>query len=220
MDFDPADIHYVPTTGVRRAHLAPLVVASAANLEGYGCLVDQPASHEIEIVRWPAQGWRPIDAGSGDQGGVTEGMFEFWWKGETLFARNNAVGDSYLFGWSTWPEEASFDGPPSARERALIWRANYHPDGGQLFYPERGDSFVVPLALPGDDVTPERFTASWCDGSRGLYVHPNVWHGAVVPHADRAILLDRQSRVHARVSVDFPKEFGCYLAVPLGVPAV
>jgi hypothetical protein len=24
--------------------------------------------------------------------------------------------------------------------------------------------------------------------------------------------------VHARVSVDFPKEFGCYLAVPLGRP--
>jgi len=219
MDFDPADIHYVPTTGVRRVHDAPLMVASAASLEGYGCLVDEPARFPIEIVRWPAQGRRPIDAGSGDQGGVTEGLFEFWWKGDTLFARNNAVGDSYLFGWSTWPEAAASDGPPAARERALIWRANYHPDGGQLFYPERGDSFVVPLALPGDDVTPERFTAFWCDGSRGLYVHPNVWHGAVVPHADGATLLDRQSRVHARVSVDFPKEFGCYLGVPLHRPA-
>jgi hypothetical protein len=27
--------------------------------------------------------------------------------------------------------------------------------------------------------------------------------------------LDRQSRVHARVSIDFPKEFGLYLASPL-----
>jgi len=218
MDFDPAEIHYVPTTGVRRVHEAPLVVASAASLEGYGCLIDQPESFPIEIVRWPAQGWRPIDAGSGDQGGVTEGLFEFWWKGDTLFARNNAVGDSYLFGWSTWPEEAAADGPPGARERALIWRANYHPDGGQLFYPKHGESFVVPLALPGDDVTPERFVAFRCDGSRGLYVRPNVWHGAVVPHADRATFLDRQSRVHARVSVDFPKEFGCYLGAPLWPP--
>ena len=58
-------------------------------------------------MRWPAQGWRPVDENSGDQGGVTEGLFEFAWKGETLYARNNAVGDSYLFGWSTWPEEAA-----------------------------------------------------------------------------------------------------------------
>jgi len=76
----------------------------------------------------------------------------------------------------------------------------------------------VPLALPGDDVTPERFVTFWCDGACGLYIHPNVWHGAVVPLADEAALLDRQGRVHARVSVDFPKEFGCYLAVPLHQP--
>ena len=101
----------------------------------------------------------------GDQGGVTEGLFEFWWKGETLYARNNAVGDSYLFAWSNWPEEAGDDGPASPRERALVWRANYHPDGGQLFYPLHGESFVVPLALPGDDVTPEKFVSFWCDGA-------------------------------------------------------
>jgi ureidoglycolate lyase len=167
-------------------------------------------------VRWPAAGWRPVDANSGDQGGVVEGLFEFWWRGDTLYARNNAVGDSYLFGWSAWPEEAAADGPARPRERALIWRANYHPDGGQLFHPRGGESFVIPLALPGDDVRPESFVSFRCDGSRGLYIHPNVWHGAVVPHADHAVFLDRQGRVHARVSVDFPKEFGCYLAVPLG----
>ena len=135
-----------------------------------------------------------------------------------MFARNNAVGDSYLFGWSTWPEAASAEGPAKPREQALIWRANYHPDGGQMIWPVNGESFVVPLALPGDDVTPERFVSFWCDGTRGLYVRPNVWHGAFIPHDDEAAFLDRQGRVHARVSVDFPKEFGCYLAVPLGRP--
>ena len=45
-------------------------------------------------MRWPAQGWRPVDNDSGDRGGVTEGLFEFWWKGETLYARNTAVGGS------------------------------------------------------------------------------------------------------------------------------
>lgn len=215
MEFDRGEIAYVPTTGVRPVHEAPLVAATEATLEGYGALVTDPGTFPIEIVPWPAQGWRPIDPNSGDQGGVTEGVFEFWWKGDTLFARNNAVGDNYLFGWSTWPEEAREDGAAGARRQALIWRANYHPDGGQLFYPTNGQSFVVPLALPGDDVTPDRFTAFWCDGSCGLYIHPGIWHGAVVPHDDTSELLDRQSRVHARVSVDFPKEFGCYLAVPL-----
>lgn len=208
------EISYTPTTGVRRVHETPLVRATNDSLKGYGCLVAEPRSFPIEIVPWPAKGRRPIDKNTGNQGGVTEGLFEFWWKGETLYARNNAVGDSYLFGWSTWPEEAGA-GPARPRSRALIWRANYHPDGGQLFHPTHGESFVVPLALPGDDVTPQDFVTFWCDGSSGLYIHPNVWHGAVVPLDDHAELFDRQSRVHARVSIDFPKEFGLYLAAPL-----
>ena len=219
MDLDLGKFAYTPTTGVRTVCETPLVRASEAALAGYGCLVAEPHSFPIEIVRWPAGGWRPVDENSGDQGGVAEGLFEFWWRGETLYARNNAVGDSYLFGWSRWPEEASSDGVGGPRERALIWRANYHPDGGQLVWPANGESFVVPLALPGDDVTPESFVSFWCDGSRGLYVHPDVWHGAFVPHADTATFFDRQGRVHARVSVDFPKEFGCYLAVPLSTPS-
>jgi hypothetical protein len=219
MDIDPGALAYIPSTGARRVHDAPLVRATESSLEGYGRLVDDPQACKIEIVRWPAQGWRPIDLNSGDQGGLAEGLFEFSWKGETLFARNNAVGDSYLFGWSTWPEQAAAEPTGRPRERVLIWRANYHPDGGQLFFPLNGASFVVPLALPGDDVTPESFTIFWCDGSRGLYLHPNVWHGALVPHADQARFLDRQGRVHARVSVNFVKEFGCYLGASLGAPA-
>ncbi|HTX23977.1 MAG TPA: ureidoglycolate lyase [Steroidobacteraceae bacterium] len=215
MEFDLSEIAYVPTMGVRRAVATPLVTASEETLKGYGCLVDEPTTFPIEIVRWPAQGSRPIDENTGNQGGITEGLFEFWWKGGTLYARNNAVGDSYLFGWSDWPEDLPSAKPDAARERALIWRANYHPDGGQLFHPMHGESFVVPLALPGDDVTPEKFISFWCDGTRGLYIHPNIWHAAVVPFDAHAEFLDRQSRVHARVSVDFAKEFGCYLAAPM-----
>jgi ureidoglycolate lyase len=227
MDIERLEIPHTPTTGVRRAHDTPLVVATDASLEGYGCLVDDPKTFSVEIVRWPAQGWRAIDENTGDQGGVTEGSFEFCWRNETLYATNHAVGDSYLFGWSNWPEDIAADAaahggvgtpPGTPRNRALIWRANYHPDGGQLFYPMNGEAFLVPLALPGDDVTPEKFVSFWCDGSRGLYLHPNVWHGAVVPLDDEAEFLDRQGRVHARVSVDFVKEFGCYLAMPLPAP--
>jgi ureidoglycolate lyase len=215
MKIDQLQISHIPTTGARRVHETPLIAADDASLRGYGCLVDDPKTFPIEITRWPAQGWRPVDEDTGDQGGVTEGVFEFCWREETLYARNNAVGDSYLFGWSNWPEEAGASPASKPRERVLTWHANYHPDGGQLFYPLNGQGFVVPLALPGDDVTPGHFVTFWCDGSRGLYLHPNVWHGAIVPLNDEAEFLDRQGRVHARVSVDFVKEFGCYLASPL-----
>jgi ureidoglycolate lyase len=217
MDLALDRIAYTPSTGVRRVHDTPLIIATPETLAGYGHLVEEPKTFPIEIVTWPAQGWRAIDAGSGNQGGVTEGLFEFAWQGETLYARNHAVGDSYLFGWSNWPEEAS-SVTDRKRERALIWRANYHPDGGQLFHPLDGQSFVVPLALAGDDVTPGSFVSFWCDGRQALYLHPNVWHGAVVPHADEARFLDRQGRVHARVSIDFVTEFGCYLGVSLRRP--
>jgi hypothetical protein len=157
MDIDQLEFAHSPTTGVRRAHETRVVLATDASLKGYGCLLDDPKAFPIEIVRWPAQGWRPVDSNSGDQGGVTEGLFEFCWQGETLYARNNAVGDSYLFGWSNWPEDAAAGATGRLREHALIWRANYHPDGGQLFFPLDATPFVVPLALPGDDLKPEQW---------------------------------------------------------------
>ena len=218
MEFNPSPPAYRPTNDVRRWHETPLVLATEDSLRGYGGLVHESTTFPIEIVRWPAQGTWSVGQNSGDQAGVTEGIFEFWWHNETLHARNNAVGDSYLFGWSRWPAEVG-NGPPVPRERALIWRANYHPDGGQLVHPRGLYPFVVPLALPGDDVTPDRFVTFYCDGTRGLYIHPNIWHGAFAPLDDHAEFLDRQGRVHARVWVDFPKEFSCHLASPLKRPS-
>ena len=55
----------------------PLVRATPETLSGYGRLVDDYAGAEIEIVTWPAAGWRPVDPGTGNEGGVTEGLFEF-----------------------------------------------------------------------------------------------------------------------------------------------
>lgn len=98
MDINPAELSYVPTTGVRRVHEAPLVLATERCLEGYGRVVHEPKGFPIEITRWPAQGWRPVDKNSGDQGGLAEGIFDSWWDGETLYASNGAVNDRYLFG--------------------------------------------------------------------------------------------------------------------------
>src|SRR4029453_12074673 len=80
------------------------------------------------------------------------------------------------------------------RSRVLVWHANYHPDGGQLFFPRQKIPYIVPLALPGDDIAPERFTGFYCDGSFGIYFHPGVWHTPALPLAPAAELDDRQGR--------------------------
>jgi hypothetical protein len=193
---------------------APLVVATAENLRGFGELVGDPKTYRVEIVRWPAQGWRPVDSDSGDEGGTTEGIFHAWWEEGRLMGRNEAVGGHYLLGWSDPPERAAAPAETAPR-RVLLWHANYHPDGGQLFFPLEKKPFVVPMALPGDDVTPENFKTFWFDGSAGLYMHPNVWHEGVFPCAPAGRFFDKQGRVHARVSVDFAKEFGALLEIPL-----
>ena len=180
MEIDLQQIACRPSIGVRRIHETPLIAASAQSLAGYGRLVHNPREFPIEIVPWPAQGWRAIDRNTGNQGGVTEGC-------------SNSNGRARRFTRATmrWATATCSAGAPGRRTRspsrrrnrasALIWRANYHPDGGQLFHPLRAQSFVVPLD-------------------------------------DEAEFLDCQGRVHARVSVNFVTEFGCYLGAPLRRP--
>ena len=183
---------------------APLVVASDDTLEGYGCVVSDPATIEIEIVTWPAQGWRPVDEGTGNEGGTTEGIFEFWWEGDVLHGRNNAVGDQYVLGVGE-----------NNRTAISIGHANYHPDGGQLFMPLGGEPFVIPLAMPSDDLSLEDFVAFYSDGRYGVYIHPGVWHEAVFSANERSSFFDKQGKVHARVSAHFESEFGTRLWFPL-----
>lgn len=196
-------------------HEVPLVVATEDSVRGYGCLVDDPDTFEIEITQWPAQGWRPVDAGTGDEGGFVEGTFRCDWKGDVLYGENEAVNGEYVLGWSTDPQRASTAAPTEPRTKVLLWHMNYHPDGGQLFFPLDQKPFVVPLALPGDDLTPDKVVAFWCDGSKGLYIHANIWHEGIFPVTDQQRFLDRQGAVHARVSADIGTEFGVYLSVPL-----
>ena len=200
-----------PDLPARLRHVRrPVVDATDASLEGYGRLVDDPGRCAVEIVRWPARGSRPVDADTGDQAGTTEGVFVSEWKGDILYGRNEAVGGHYVLAYAEAPERArtDHDAPPG---RMLLWHANYHPDGGQLFFPIDQRPFFVPLALPGDDVTPERFVCFRFDGRRGLYIHPDIWHEGVFGLSGTQRFFDRQGAVHARVSVDFAREFGCLL---------
>jgi len=201
-------------------HRVPLIEATDESVKDYGYLVDDPDDCDIEIVRWPALGTRPIDQGTGDEGGCVEGIFHGDWKGDVLYGANDAVNGNYVLGWSVDPQSASDSTQTVPRKQVLLWHMNYHPDGGQLFHPLDNAPFVVPVALPGDDITPDKVVAFWCDGSRGLYIHPNIWHEGIFPVEDSQRFLDRQGRVHARVSCDIGQEFGVYLSVPLSREAL
>ena len=192
----------------------PLVRASPKSLKGYGEIVRDPNKHRIEIVPWPLAGWRKLDAGTGIEGGTTEGIFACEWRGNELFGRNEAVGGHYVIGFRELPEVAR-PGVTLGDGRVLLWHCNYHPDGGQLFWPLDGQPFVVPVALPGDDLKPETFKAFWSDGSFGIYIHPGIWHEGVFPVTPTGRFFDKQGKVHARVSCDIAREFGVLLGVPL-----
>jgi hypothetical protein len=71
------------------------------------------------------------------------------------------------------------------------------------------------LALPGDEIHPEHFVNFWFDGTQGLYIHPNIWHEGVFGVSGTQRFFDKQGAVHARVSVDFAREFGCLLSAEI-----
>ena len=192
----------------------PVINATAAALEGYGLLVDDPKDCRIEIVRWPARGRRSVDADTGDQGGTKTGIFVSEWQGDVLYGHNETVGGHYVLAYGKAPEDALTD-HREAPSRMILWHANYHPDGGQLFFPLDQRPFYVPLALPGDDVRPEHFVCFRFDGRQGLYIHPNIWHEGVFALSGSQRFFDEQGAVHARVSVEFAREFGCLLEAPI-----
>lgn len=90
-----------------------------------------------------------------------------------------------------------------------------HPDGGQLFFPIDRRPFYMPLALAGDDVTPQRFVCFRFDGFQGLYIHPNFWHEGELALSRTQRFYARQGAMHARVCVDFARQFACRLEAPI-----
>ena len=197
----------------------PLIKATNESLRGYGYLIDSYENSDIEIITWPKQGWREIDKGTGNEGGATEGSFDTWWDGSTLYGQNNAVqhkseyevNGKYILGYSSLPDTLTKNQKYISPKKMYIWHANYHPDGGQLFFPTKPGAFISPLALPGDDIKVEDFKAFYFDGSKGLYIHPNIWHEGVFPIDEKNSFMGKQGKVHARVSIDLKKEFNKYL---------
>ena len=193
----------------------PLRSALSPDFAAYGRVVRSFAEAEVDIRPWPVSGRRRLDPGTGVGGGITSGPFRMRWKGDVLYAYNHAVGGHYVTGWACPPELASEERQTVPRTRVLACEANYHPDGGQVFFPRGGVPYVALLALPGDDVRPEDFVAFHVPGDVGIHVNTGVWHQPVYPLWDEAEFDDKQGAVHGCVSVDFVAEFGCLLSVPL-----
>ena len=143
-----------------------------------------------------------------------EGVFVSEWQGDILYGRNEAVGGHYILAYGEPPEAARTD-HGRAPGRMLLWHANYHPDGGQLFFPLERAPFYVPLALPGDDVTAGALRVLPLRRQPGpLHPSRHLARGRV-RLAGKQRFFDRQGAVHARVSVDFAREFGCLLEAPI-----
>jgi hypothetical protein len=194
----------------------------------------------FEIVKWPVKGWRQLDPETGDEAGTTEGPFQVNWEGDYYVATNLAVATSnniYLDGLATLPELASREVSPtkassSSSKSILLWMSDYHPDGGQSFFPELSpsSSAIAASALPfvvclgpascGDHVRPGDMVAFAVPAGKGVYLGPGTWHNGVYVHPAHTAggpvtFRTRQGRVHARVSCSWAAEFGTLLRVPL-----
>ena len=107
------------------------------------------------------------------------------------------------------------DVTPANKTHIYIRELNYHPDGGQVFHPQKQTPFVAVLALPGDDIKPEDVVAFYFDGTCGMQIKKEIWHTGVVPLVEEADFDGKQGKVHGCVNFDSCLEYNRYLRVPM-----
>jgi hypothetical protein len=159
-NFADQDLAALPSIarGEARVHRVPPVAAGKDSLRGFGRIVTDFAQDQVTIVTWPQPAWRPIVAGTGNEGGTVEDRFVMERRGEVQHAVNLAVGRRYITGWFADPATASEVREPSDTSRLYTHEANYHPDGGQIFFPRDGAAFVAlaPTRIPAQRHRPVR----------------------------------------------------------------
>eukprot|EP00941_MAST-03F_sp_MAST-3F-sp1_P002829 g2829.t1 len=235
--FSESNVSNPELTGLEELEVidVPLVEATDESLKGYGKLVNSPdeltvENGNFEIVQWPQPGWRKLDPGTGDEAGTTEGNFRLRWDGDFFRGENLAIAttnNSYLNGLGAEPKDAKVEAQGASGDGSAIylWMSDYHPDGGQLFFPKEKIPFVACLGKStyGDDIQPENMVAFHVPAGKGIYFDPSTWHNGVyvekkyAPSDKPATFLTRQGRVHARVSVSWSHEFNKILRVPLSM---
>lgn len=185
---DYSDIHKYQIVDI------PVMIATEENTQGFGNFVADYEAELVDIVQWPYFGERILTLGKG--GGIVEGLFKIHWLNDLCFANNEAVAGSYITG-------------KKIDNSILTHEANYHPDGSQVFFPKEKKPFVLFLSKnKSDAIKPDDFVAFVFDGSKGFKIDPGIWHQPPFACTDSIVFQDKQSAVHACVSVHFADEFG------------
>ena len=120
-------------------------------------------------------------------------------KGKTVSVRTGSRHEEFL---KRYLPEATIAGFPSEVEALAAVQNNQ----AQAFF---GDAMRASFWL-NDNLSCCGFA-----GDKGLYIHPGIWHEGVFTASGRQRFFDKQGAVHARVSVDFAREFNCLLEAPL-----
>lgn len=181
-------------------HEVKIIVADEDNFREYGNFVYDYDEEKVEIVPWPTLGKRPLCVGTGVEGGIAEGEFKYWLKDDIFYADNMAVANGkYIIG-------------KKVGNMICTREANYHPDGGQVFYPKQCVPFIMLLALPTDDIKPQDFVGFYFNGEYGIQIKPNIWHQPVYTIQD-TIFKGKQGKVHACVCFDSIEEFNTILCI-------
>lgn len=181
----------------------PIIHANNQNFANYGRIVEDYNDEEVIIKPWPVNGNRPLMANTGTGGGITEGVFSYWYDGDYLHAKNRAVDGDYIIG-------------RLVNNTILTREANYHPDSGQVFWAPNGCPFILLLARPGDNITPHDFVGFYFDGTQAVQIYPDIWHQPVYHLGrEKSDFMTKQGKVHGCVGVDFIDEFGVWLGIDL-----
>lgn len=188
-----------------------VVDATPENFQAYGNFVYDYPNEEVTITPWPTND-RPLMHGTGLGGGITEGKFEYKYDRNFLTSKNHAVGGDYVTGINFEVKNGEYGKVPS---HILTREANYHPDGGQVFYPLTKVPFILLLALPTDDIKLEHFVAFRFNGECGAQIKASIWHQPVFPIADEALFMTKQGKVHACVGFDSINECGRWMRIKL-----
>jgi len=83
-----------------------------------------------------------------------------------------------------------------------------HPLGSQAFIPLNQQAFLVVVALPGDDVTPNDLKAFITNGAQGVNYHKGTWHYPVIAlnDGDEFLIVDRLGSGNNCIEVHFDNE--------------
>ncbi|ELR70509.1 hypothetical protein C900_03668 [Fulvivirga imtechensis AK7] len=187
------DFQRTASTKKLKLYECPVVAATVDTLREYGVLID----HFEDL---PEPGGDDKDSS----------VFNYWWKGNLFYSENETTGKVLQTGASLF--EA--DGSPLSRDKIYMWEAFSPGNAHQLFYPLRGEDYVLPLAK-GDNVYPEDFTAFYITGGMGVYLHPSVWCNGIIPLTERASFYHQINGTTTNMGFNFSKKLNTLFVIPL-----